>query len=101
VGGPAGRQALALSILGHVHRDVIHEDRRLRLLFGGGSAADRSGIDGSPPVALVPTCARPGPLGSSRMPRFHDFEMTSITGEQVSFDRFRGQVCLVVNVASA
>ena len=35
------------------------------------------------------------------MSPFHDFEMTSITGEQVSFDRFRGQVCLVVNVASA
>ena len=35
------------------------------------------------------------------MSTFHEFEMTSITGEQVSFDRFRGQVCLVVNVASA
>ena len=31
---------------------------------------------------------------------FHDFEMTSITGEQVPFDRFRDQVVLVVNVAS-
>ena len=31
---------------------------------------------------------------------FHEFEMTSITGEQVSFEKFRGQVCLVVNVAS-
>jgi len=27
--------------------------------------------------------------------------MTSITGEQVTFDRFHDQVCLVVNVASA
>jgi glutathione peroxidase len=35
------------------------------------------------------------------MSPFHDFEMTSITGDPVSFDRFRGQVCLVVNVASA
>jgi hypothetical protein len=34
------------------------------------------------------------------MSTFHDFEMTSITGEPVSFDRFRGQICLVVNVAS-
>jgi glutathione peroxidase-family protein len=31
---------------------------------------------------------------------FHDFEMTSITGEQVAFDSFRDQVALVVNVAS-
>jgi glutathione peroxidase-family protein len=35
------------------------------------------------------------------MTSFHDLEMTSITGEQVSFEQFRGQVCLVVNVASA
>jgi len=34
------------------------------------------------------------------MSNFHDFEMTSITGEQVSFDEYKGQVCLVVNVAS-
>ena len=34
------------------------------------------------------------------MSNFHDFEMTSITGEQVSFDQFQDQVCLVVNVAS-
>ena len=32
---------------------------------------------------------------------FHEFEMTSITGDQVSFDQFEGQICLVVNVASA
>jgi glutathione peroxidase-family protein len=34
------------------------------------------------------------------MSSFHDFEMTSITGEQVVFDQFQDQVCLVVNVAS-
>lgn len=34
------------------------------------------------------------------MSTFHEFEMTSITGEQVSFDQFRGQICLVVNVAT-
>jgi glutathione peroxidase-family protein len=31
---------------------------------------------------------------------FHDFEMKSITGEQISFDSFRDMVALVVNVAS-
>ena len=31
---------------------------------------------------------------------FHDLEMQSITGEPVRFDRFKGQHCLVVNVAS-
>lgn len=34
------------------------------------------------------------------MSAFHDIEMTSITGEQVSFEKFRGEVSLVVNVAS-
>ena len=32
---------------------------------------------------------------------FHDITMTSITGEQVSFDDYRGKLALVVNVASA
>jgi hypothetical protein len=44
---------------------------------------------------------RPRSDYGSGMPAFHDFEMTSITGESVSFDRYRGQFCLVVNVASA
>ena len=34
------------------------------------------------------------------MSAFHDLEMTSITGDQISFDQFRGQLCLVVNVAT-
>jgi len=34
------------------------------------------------------------------MSTFHDFEMTSITGDSVSFDRFEDQICLIVNVAS-
>lgn len=34
------------------------------------------------------------------MSAFHDITMTSITGNEVSFDQYRGQVCLVVNVAS-
>jgi glutathione peroxidase-family protein len=34
------------------------------------------------------------------MSAIHELEMTSITGEQVTFDRFRDQVLLVVNVAS-
>ncbi len=34
------------------------------------------------------------------MAAFHDLEMTSITGEQVSFEQFRDQVCLIVNVAT-
>lgn len=35
------------------------------------------------------------------MTAFHDLEMTSITGDQVSFDDYRGKLALVVNVASA
>jgi glutathione peroxidase-family protein len=34
------------------------------------------------------------------MAHFHDLEMTSITGEPVSFSDFKDQLCLVVNVAS-
>jgi glutathione peroxidase-family protein len=34
------------------------------------------------------------------MTAFYDLCMVSITGDPVSFDRYRGTVCLVVNVAS-
>lgn len=34
------------------------------------------------------------------MTDFHSFEMESITGETVAFDKFRDQLTLVVNVAS-
>jgi glutathione peroxidase-family protein len=34
------------------------------------------------------------------MSHFHELTMTSISGESVAFDQFRGKVCLVVNVAS-
>lgn len=39
------------------------------------------------------------PLRSSTM-RFHDITMTSITGDQVRFSEYEGQMALVVNVAS-
>ncbi len=63
----------------------------------------------SPPLRCVATFVRTGDrcrsdgrrLVSAPQSTFHEFEMTSITGDQVSFDRFRGQLCLVVNVASA
>ena len=34
------------------------------------------------------------------MGQFHEFEMPSITGDQVAFDTFQDKVSLVVNVAS-
>ncbi len=34
------------------------------------------------------------------MASMHDFEMDSITGEKVALSDFKGQVCLIVNVAS-
>ncbi|BAN02458.1 glutathione peroxidase [Ilumatobacter coccineus YM16-304] len=33
--------------------------------------------------------------------KFHDITMTSITGDQVTFDDYKGKLVLVVNVASA
>ena len=35
------------------------------------------------------------------MSTFHDLEMQSIQGQPVSFSDYEGQVCLIVNVASA
>ena len=35
------------------------------------------------------------------MTHFHEFEMASLEGEQVSFSDFADSACLVVNVASA
>ena len=34
------------------------------------------------------------------MPKFHDLTMNSITGDPVKLSTFKGQTCLVVNVAS-
>jgi len=34
------------------------------------------------------------------MTNIHSLEMTSITGEKVKLDKYKGKVCLVVNVAS-
>lgn len=35
------------------------------------------------------------------MSSIYDLRMASISGEQVDFDRFRDQVLIIVNVASA
>lgn len=34
------------------------------------------------------------------MSQFHEFQMQSIQGDQVSFDAYEDQVSLIVNVAS-
>ena len=34
------------------------------------------------------------------MSEFHDLTMNAITGEPLSFERHKGQACLVVNLAS-
>lgn len=34
------------------------------------------------------------------MTNFHEFEMESIEGETIAFEKFRDQMTLVVNVAS-
>ena len=40
------------------------------------------------------------PLEENDMPSMHDFQMTSIDGEDVALSQYEGKVCLVVNVAS-
>jgi hypothetical protein len=56
------------------------------------------------PLALCPLTGlgfpEPHPKGDS-MPNFHDLEAQSITGEPTRLSQFEGQLCLVVNVASA
>ncbi len=37
----------------------------------------------------------------THMAQFHEFTMTSITGDQVAFSDFSDTACLIVNVASA
>lgn len=32
--------------------------------------------------------------------KFHDLTMDAITGEPLSFEKYKGQACLVVNLAS-
>jgi len=34
------------------------------------------------------------------MATFHELTMKSITGEQIAFSAYKGQVCLIVNLAS-
>ncbi len=34
------------------------------------------------------------------MSEFHDLMMNAITGEPLSFEQYKGQACLVVNLAS-
>ncbi len=45
--------------------------------------------------------AWPGRSATVRRMAFHDITMPSITGDQVTFDDYRGKLALVVNVASA
>ena len=55
-----------------------------------------------PEMHTVSRATRLGGRGPERthVTDFYEFEMASITGEPVAFSEFRGQVALVVNVAS-
>ncbi len=35
-----------------------------------------------------------------QMSSFHDLDMDSITGERLGFDQYKGQACLIVNLAT-
>lgn len=45
-------------------------------------------------------CCRDPTNKGPPMGQFHEFEMQTITGDQVAFDTFQDKVSLVVNVAS-
>ena len=38
--------------------------------------------------------------GERKLAAFHDLTMDTITGEALSFEKYKGQACLVVNLAS-
>ena len=38
--------------------------------------------------------------GRGSLAEFHDLTMDAITGEPLSFEKYKGQACLVVNLAS-
>ena len=38
--------------------------------------------------------------GGALLSTFHDLTMDAITGETLSFEKYKGQACLVVNLAS-
>lgn len=38
--------------------------------------------------------------GREEVAAFHDLTMDAITGEPLSFEKYKGQSCLVVNLAS-
>lgn len=51
---------------------------------------------------FVPSVSHHGTCGTvTVVTNFHDITMSSITGQPVSFDEYKGKVCLIVNVASA
>ncbi len=82
--GIAGSRGLTLAVA-----------RPLATLFGGRD--ERS----SRSRAKAQRSSRPiQPSKEFLMQSFHDFEMSSITGESVKLSRYDGQVCLVVNLAS-
>ena len=56
-------------------------------LLLGGSAAPGAGKGKEPPGVNAPQ-------------RFYDITVRDIDGKEVSLSRYRGQVCLIVNVAS-
>jgi hypothetical protein len=76
---------------------------RCYLLFNATTTNHRRIIAASSPHHRLERhsvdCGRANYVGP--MTNFHDLEMTSITGEQVSFGELKGNLALVVNVASA
>ena len=38
--------------------------------------------------------------GGKALSKFHDLTMAAITGEPLSFEKYKDQACLVVNLAS-
>jgi len=61
--------------------------------LGFAAAAAASGV-------LASSCARSFSVAAAAPSSLHDFTVTSIDGEKVDLGRYKGKVCVLVNVAS-
>ena len=79
-------------------RPTASSDCIVRLRAGRGCS--KAAFECRLGLSAEPSCPE-GSRKERNMASMHDFEMNSITGENVSLSDYKGKVCLIVNLASA
>lgn len=77
-----------------VHRRLVIVGHSIEMISGARPPSYQ-------PADEVRSAPRPRDAATVGDMTFHDIKMTSITGDQVDFADYEGQLALVVNVASA